>query len=112
MKSILNKLISWFDLITNDSTNVKIRSLSLIMTLLMPLGLIAAPQDHGRILDEGDGGGISPMVGLVGLIILFIVSAIGYFTITDENGKRDGGCGCMLIMMIGGIILGVLIVSR
>ncbi len=85
---------------------------SLILSSLIPSILLAAPQDHGRLIDEDGGSWISPEVGLIGLIILLVISIIGYFNLKDENGKKDEGCGCMIIMIIAAILFGVAVVSK
>ena len=72
-----------------------------LMAALIPQDIIAGP----RPLDEDTKPIFSAEFGLVCLIIMLIICAIGYFKLTD----RDEGCGCLLLLILSGVILGFLV---
>ena len=85
---------------------MKLKSVRLICLIIaiIPQNIIAGP----RPVDETPTSPLSSGVALVLGIVFLIVIAIGYFKLKDQNGNSDEGCGCLLLIAICAVILGVI----
>ncbi len=66
-----------------------------VMMSLTSLQLYAAPEDHGRVLDDGESSGSD-----FGILFILVIAGVIIYNIFKQDGKEDRGCIAVIIAAI------------
>ena len=84
------------------------RKVLFLLSMFATLSSYADYSDHGRILDEDTSSSGSVGFAVILGIIFVIVGGYFYFNLKDsKTGERDQGCGCLVLLALGAVILGL-----